>query len=120
MIWERDRISYLAGLFDGEGCVYIAHHKGGRGGNHSYTKLRMIISNTNKEVIDWLLAEFGGWCQMFDCSKKNPKWKTRYNWWIEGDRAKQLLMLIYPHCIIKRAKIESRLNLTPFPPESKQ
>ena len=110
MFWTRDDMSYLAGLFDGEGCVYTATHKGGRDGAHWYKKVRMIISNTDKGVIDWLCSQYGGYVQVQ--KKDNPKHKTGYNWWLEGDKAKQLLMTIYPLCIIKQKAIQKHLNFT--------
>jgi hypothetical protein len=106
---EDYKIPYLAGLFDGEGCIYIANHKGGRGGKFRYTKLRMIISNTNKEIIDWLVTNYGGWTQTF--IRTNPKHNTGYNWWTEGEKAANLLASIFPYSIIKRKPIIDKLQV---------
>jgi intein-encoded DNA endonuclease-like protein len=46
---------YIAGFFDGEGCVGISTR--GRG-KHPY--LRVSVTNTNKEILLLMKAQFGG------------------------------------------------------------
>lgn len=51
-------LAYIAGFFDGEGCVVINKyiHTNGK----EYSQMRVIISNTNLEVLTQIQARFGG------------------------------------------------------------
>lgn len=55
MPWTETDKAYLAGLIDGEGCVgvYVSEKR-------SY-RPRLSITNTNKEVLDWVAETFGGY-----------------------------------------------------------
>ena len=47
---KKEEIIYLAGFFDGDGCITTSPK----------TNFRLTISNTNKEILDWIKKNFGG------------------------------------------------------------
>ena len=49
--------AYLAGLLDGEGCIGIYNEKNGKG-NPRRMRVRMVISSTTLELMDFLKKEF--------------------------------------------------------------
>ena len=49
-------IAYIAGFFDGEGCIRIK--KANQGGNSYY--IWVAITNSNKEILDFIQDIFGG------------------------------------------------------------
>lgn len=49
-------VAYIAGFFDGEGCIRIK--KASQGGNSYY--IWVAITNSNKEILDSVLNMFGG------------------------------------------------------------
>jgi len=49
-------IAYIAGFFDGEGCIRIK--KASQGGNSYY--LWVAITNSNKEILEFIKDIFGG------------------------------------------------------------
>ena len=49
-------IAYIAGFFDGEGCVRIK--RANQGGNSYY--VWVAITNSNKEILDYVAEIFGG------------------------------------------------------------
>ena len=52
---DEKKIIYLAGLFDGEGYVSI-----GKNSNKPYLLPQFGIANTSKDVMEWLVSNFGG------------------------------------------------------------
>ena len=91
-------IEYLAGLFDGEGCIHIPlmkHHK-----TPSYG-LRVIFSLTHEEVINRIAKQYGvAYCRLRK-NHMNVKWKDAYQVQICGERAAQMLRDMFPFLIVK-------------------
>jgi predicted transcriptional regulator len=54
---EGEELGYLAGLFDGEGCIEFVVDKRRK---EVKEVCRVKISNTNPEVINWLVEKVGG------------------------------------------------------------
>jgi len=109
--------AYLAGIVDGEGCVSIMKAKPRNRSQNPCHILRITIANTNKDLIDWLVIKMGG------CSRKSSRanypshWKDSWQWHIEGFKALELLCLVEPYLIIKKAQanigIEFQTKKTP-------
>jgi len=101
-ISKTDR-AYVAGLFDGEGCIGIRKTK------RKYsdgTSLDVSITNTCKEVLEWVsnLTPIG---MVTERACRNPKWKPTFNYRIRSAfGCYQFLRLIEPHLIIKRVKAQ--------------
>jgi len=98
--------AYIAGLFDGEGSIYIKYSKQNR--------IRVIVSivNTNREVIEWLKSksEFGK--VYADGSQGYLGYRTLYSWCIFGiPRIKSFLQAISPYLIIKRDKAQEIIKM---------
>lgn len=87
-------IIYTAGLFDGEGSISLLSEYG-----RSLT-LMVALGNTDRPIIDWLRATFGGndHTEKADGLSRKPFWR----WYIRGDAAFSFLELIRPHLKIKR------------------
>lgn len=52
-------VAYVAGLFDGEGCVSI-HFKTETRNGKGYHQMHVRISNTHEGVLLWVQERFGG------------------------------------------------------------
>ena len=88
---------YLAGLFDGEGCVHLT------------TKDRLLvlvvsISNTNKELMDKLRTEIGG--RVYEQPRSSAAHRPGYNWRVTGSKAVRFLKSMSGHLIVKREVTE--------------
>ena len=95
---------YLAGLFDGEGCIRIQRNVWSKGStkNPIYS-LRCSINMTDKKVISMLHNTFGG---CLNVSKRpNPNHRTIYNWIMGSQKAYNFLKQIQPYCITKKEEI---------------
>lgn len=92
--WSRTDLAYLAGIIDGEGCFSIYS-----GGPREF-QLRVYVVNTNKDLIDWLQDTFGGLVYSRN-STKNPHWRTKYEWVLDGKMTEHLIPKVQPYLIIK-------------------
>lgn len=94
-------LAYLAGIIDGEGTITI-----GRAPRNN-TKHRVPyhiphvkVCNTNKELIDWIHAKFGG--RMNNTRQANAKWSTLYYIRWNCGKARDLLEAILPYLRVKK------------------
>lgn len=93
-------LEYIAGLFDGEGCVFIGRVKRTKNGNIG-ERLSAQITNIYLPVLQELKAQFGGY--IFTRPPTNGR--SVYNWIIHTNTAFSFITLIEPHCIIKKDQI---------------
>ena len=49
--------SYMAGIFDAEGCIRIATHKRG---SKTYFEPNVYLSNKSRALMQWSVLHFGG------------------------------------------------------------
>ena len=90
----RDNISYLAGLVDADGCFSIGRCR------NSFVP-RILVVNTNKDIMDWLVSNYGGDVQKSRVKNK-PNWKPRYTWRISHKKALLLADKLDDYLVIKR------------------
>lgn len=76
---------YVAGFFDGEGCIRIL------GGNKTnYVGIQVFITNTYKPVLNILKEKYGG--SVLLRTEGNIKHKTCYQWRITGKKEIKLFI----------------------------
>ncbi|MBM3118943.1 MAG: hypothetical protein FJ006_05225 [Chloroflexi bacterium] len=96
------RLAYLAGFFDGEGCVTVVKGKNHLG-NIQYS-LRVIVSNTNEYVLKMYQFSFGGRIQKHKHNK--PKWRDCYFWQLSSTQAYTFLKCVYPYLTLKKSQAD--------------
>ena len=108
-------IAYIAGLFDGEGCVTCKKKptkrpdRGGKIYNQWY--IRCEISMTDKEVISWLHETLGfGWSAEKRYSKRPKNYKRQWRWCCGYRDALTFAKLIWPYAQVKLHKIEQIID----------
>lgn len=102
---KKQDLIYYAGFFDGEGCVSLCKKKGNsykRG--YSY-QLVVTIANTNKNILEPLHKEHGGYYQRVE-NKSTPQGRDIYVWRILCDKGLRFLKDIYPFVRMKKRQIE--------------
>jgi len=109
MITEQDW-AYLAGIIDGEGSIIL----------HQNPKDRRVwgeiqISNTDEELVSWLIIKFGGRLYIASQSRKKSHslgkkriYLLRWN----GKLSRDLIPRLLPYLIIKRDKAILLLKLS--------
>ena len=84
-------VEYIAGFFDGEGCI-IAD-------KNAFT-VRLIITNTQREVLDEIQKVLGGSVRSKSVVGPNrqPAWELRYG---KRSTVKHILELLRPYLVVK-------------------
>ena len=107
--------AYIAGLFDGEGCVTCKKHptkrpdRGGKIYNQWYIRCEMNM--TDKEVIEWVHETLGfGWCREKIYNKKPKHYKRQWRWCCGYRDALVFAKLLWPYAQVKLHKLEEIIN----------
>ena len=112
MVRESD-ISYLAGLFDGEGSVYYKQTKQKRHNRpgkpvHNIWVIRMEIAMTDESIIRWVHDFLGvGSCGP---RKVKPGKKKQWRWRCSHRDAYFVARLLWPYVHVKLEKINQIIN----------
>jgi len=109
-----DTIAYIAGLFDGEGCVTCKQKptkrkdRGGKIYNQWY--IRCEIAMTDRAVIEWIHEILGfGWCAEKRYNNK-PKYKKQWRLCCGYRDALLFAKIIWPHTQVKLHQIENIID----------
>ena len=98
--WSDEQFAaWLAGFFDGEGCVYIPEKTG----------IALSISNTVRDVIFAIRnrLQIG---TITETTFSNMNWRTKYSWQVKTYKeAGAFLKLIRPFLTIKAAKADEAM-----------
>jgi hypothetical protein len=104
--------AYLAGIIDGEGSIYIGNFSSNPKTGNKYYQTNIEVSNTDKDLIDWLVSTFGGRIYVYT-AKQTPSnsRRTVYRWTISGDRVTHLCEIMAPYIIAKKKQVEIMLKM---------
>ena len=107
-------ISYIAGLFDGEGyvtCKKKPTKRNDRGGKvYDQWYIRCEISMTDRDVIEWIHESLGfGWSKEKRYNNK-PKYKKQWRWSCGYRDALKFAKLMWPYARIKFHKLEQIID----------
>lgn len=99
------QLIYLAGIVDGEGHIRISDNTRRRG-NKTYTwpTKRIVVANTNKELMEWLIDNFGG--AYHSRPKPYEHYQQGYAWEITGENAVMLGNRLKPYLIVKKEQLK--------------
>ena len=98
---KKTDLAYVAGIFDGEGCVCLRINKG------RYYSLDISVANTNEWLMQWLKFAFGGnFYAMQAKTRKAQNWKPCWRWTITGNKGSSFLKLILPYLRLKKPQAE--------------
>ena len=106
---EDWKLPYLAGIIDGEGCIYVRVGKiGGRRRTRQY-QIVLTITNTSKKLAMWLKNEF-------DCGNVNvfPREGNRRPAWLahwSTQCAANILRRVLSYLVIKKNQAKLAIKL---------
>ena len=110
-----DTMAYIAGLFDGEGCVTCTQKptkrkdRGGKIYNQWY--IRCEISMTDKYVIDFIQETLGfGWSGEKKYTKRPKHYKRQWRWCCGYRDALLFAKIIWPYTQVKLHQIENIID----------
>ena len=96
---EAERMAYLAGFTDGEGCVRWAHGP------------CLELTNTNRDILETIRAEIGGVIRQTNAGKRGEKDRSCWRLALHGETAEALLFKLLPWLCIKRQQAQIVLDL---------
>jgi hypothetical protein len=103
--------AYIAGLFDGEGCVSMHIRKPVRASRekNDMVVVQITLGMTNRETIEWLCKLTGTPYVTGDRSGRG--WKDIYIWRPNMTIAYDVMEQVYPYLITKKRNVELFLEL---------
>jgi hypothetical protein len=105
-------LSYVAGLFDGEGYTGITSRTRA---NLTRYVASVVISNQSKETLEWIASLFGGGIsQLKDRRTSRPC----YSWYLTGEKMDVFLKSISPYVRIKKQEVDVVLQFRAVVPKS--
>lgn len=99
-------IQYLAGFFDGEGCIQIVRTNEKK---HPQYDLRIMVANTHEGVLRRLVEAFG--CGCISHRRQRAHWRMCFFWVCSCRDAEHVLKLIAPYLIVKREQVRIALDV---------
>jgi len=99
---KKTDLAYIAGLFDGEGCIRIGKCKKTPRQMTSYS-LHCSLSIANQYLPELLRMFFGGGIRRRNLP---PPRKMQWDWQIHGENAISFLKAIYPYMILKKGQAD--------------
>ena len=104
---KRHLLSYLGGVFDGEGCVNI--HKNVQHHIHPGYSARITVAMVDGIIPMLFRNTFGG--LVGKRAKQKAHWLAVYWWTIGGINALPAMKDLLPYVIIKRPQLEVAIHL---------
>lgn len=104
-------LAYMAGIVDGEGSLSIGSYAVTSIGTPQFTTY-LSITNTDKNLIDWLVENFGSKSHPFTQNQlaensRRPAWR----WQITGDGLLHICEEILPYIVAKRRQVEIMIEM---------
>jgi len=100
-------LDYLAGLFDGEGCINISHRGVSRG--TARTMLRVSLGNTHGALLDAIQQQHGGLIRTLK-GRNKPVYVLVWS----DLKAENFLRVIRDRLVIKRAEADLAIEYREF------
>ncbi len=97
---DRETRAYLAGLFDGEGCVHLVT----RSNRRASSRVRLTLAQKDPTILYWIQATLG-YGQVYT-SSGCPIWVVQ-----RKKEARRFIQLILPFARIKRGQLEMALQM---------
>ena len=103
--------AYMAGIIDGEGCIYVNRRKPtGRRVTPGYG-VKVCVSITSRSIVDWFEAHAGLTSTFFVKSKRNENRQAKFSCTWNNSNAERLLKAIRPYMIIKAEQADLAIPL---------
>ncbi len=106
---ERD-YAYLAGLFDGEGTVEARYNTNRKHRAPDWTA-RIMIYNTDGDLMSWLQETFGGTVVTSAKTVRPLARRDLYTWRLSAKKGQEILIEMLPHLRVKFDQVEMLLQL---------
>src|SRR3990167_3183108 len=104
---SKKTAAYLAGFIDGEGTLTITT---GTVKGSTFYRPHLVISSTNREIIEWFKNSFGGWTRG-GLNINNENWNELFRWTLHRENLLvPFLEKVKPYLKIKKRHAEILLQ----------
>ena len=100
---------YIAGYFDGEGCVTIQLSKKGK----CYS-IQVSITSIDFEPLNTIHQIFNGTLIYLKKSEKCKNWQNIWRWQVVSGDAYNFLITIQPYCILKKKQVDLAIEFQEY------
>lgn len=100
-------LAYIAGLFDGEGCVLITYPKAHKNGRR-YRRISVKITQKDCMILDWIRDRTG----LGHVASKGTggRYDECFDWTVAYRQCEAFLQHIRPHVRMKAARVDEALG----------
>ena len=100
---EGEKLSYFAGIIDGEGTITIYRQIYKSGYEPTYG-MRLLVSSTDMILLEWCKENFEGTIQTIRCGEANHR--DTYQWVLGMKKTRRVLLKVMPYLLIKQKQAE--------------
>lgn len=100
--------AFLAGLVEGDGCISTVAYKEARKKRGITFGVHLCVSNTRRGLVEFLTDNFEG---RIDGWQPKGKGNFMYRWALYGEKAKTVLLQIYPYLVSKKKQAELAVKM---------
>jgi len=109
-LWkDRETLAYLAGIFDGEGCITSYGTPRKDHTTYSAPSVSVQVSNNDLEVLVFSQRRLGG--KIYSKGVRKPGYKPQWSWFLRGKEAENCLLELLPYLRIKQSQARIGLRM---------
>tara|TARA_R100000781_G_scaffold78415_1_gene48615 strand:+ start:150 stop:581 length:432 start_codon:yes stop_codon:yes gene_type:complete len=114
-----NELAYIAGLFDGEGCIqckqiWEAKQRKNKPRRYKVWRITMEISMTDKDLIEWVHKTLDVGTVLINIKNKSPSskphWKTQWRWRCGHRQAYKVCKMLWPYIQLKLPQVEKIID----------
>ena len=114
-----NELAYIAGLFDGEGCIqckqiWEAKQRKNKPRRYKVWRITMEISMTDKDLIEWVHKTLDVGTVLINVKNKSPSskphWKTQWRWRCSHRQAYKVCKMLWPYIQVKLPQVEKIID----------
>jgi len=109
---HNERLAYLAGIIDGEGCIGAWNRRAKSDGRKRQAELTIRVSMTTPYAVKLLHETFGG-SPFAECRHKGNR-KQTFAWVVVHRKAEAAIRALLPYLREKRAQADVALAMVEF------
>jgi hypothetical protein len=114
-------LAWVAGFFDGEGCVIVEHSKSPDSTRGWRTSLHATLTQTSLPCLELVQSKLGGTIKVSDNRTADTRrWAVQYTWSVRNQNAIEFLRKILPYSIVKKEQIELAVTYPMFDSRGKK
>ena len=97
---KKEILAFIAGVFEGEGSISVCNLSEKSWNKRTDYALKVRISNTDRPLLDWIVANYGG--KIHKATTINNK--IVWCWSVHSKQAERFLQTMMPYLICKKQR----------------